>query len=196
MVGGVSQPPTVGADAVLPARRTPLASLGAGLRLARERARSRGRLRVEPGAWLAAGARVSVAPGAIVVLGSACEVGPGSRIEAAAGRVEIGARARLGARTTIAAVEHIEVGADAVIGDWCLLADADPGFEDVERPARGQPLRSAAVRVGAGARVAAHATLLAGAQVGDGALVGSYALVRETVPAAAVVTGVPARRRS
>jgi acetyltransferase-like isoleucine patch superfamily enzyme len=130
------------------------------------------------------------------MLGDGCELGTGSRIEAAAGRVEIGARARLGERATIAAVERIEVGADAVIGDWCLLADADPGFEDVERPARRQPLQAATVRVGAGARVAAHATLLAGARVGDGALVGSYALVREAVPPAAVVTGVPARRRA
>jgi carbonic anhydrase/acetyltransferase-like protein (isoleucine patch superfamily) len=193
MVGGVTQPPTAGADAVLPARRTPLASLRAGARLALARARARGRLDAAPGVWLAPGARVSVARGASVVLGPGCELGSGTRIEAAAGRVEIDARARLGERTTVAAVEYIEIGEDALIGDWCLLADADPGYEDVERPTRGQPLRTAAVRVGAGARIAAHATLLAGAQVGDGALVGSYALVREAVPPRAVVAGVPAR---
>ena len=105
----------------------------------------------------------------------------------------LGARVRVGERATIAAVERIEVGDDAVLGDWSVLADADPGFDDVERPTRAQPLRPGAVRVGAGARIAAHATLLAGARVGEGALVGSYALVREAVPAAAVVVGVPAR---
>ncbi len=189
----MTQPPTAGADAVVPARRTPPASLRAGVRLALARVRAGGRLDAAPGVWLARGARVSVARGATVVLGAGCELGPGSRIEAAGGRVEIGARVRLGERATIAGVERIEVGEDALIGDWCLLADADPGYEDAERPAREQPVRTAAVRVGAGARVAAHATLLAGAQVGDGALVGSYALVREAVPPGAVVAGVPAR---
>jgi acetyltransferase-like isoleucine patch superfamily enzyme len=92
------------------------------------------------------------------------------------------------------AVAAVEVGADALLGDWTLVVDADPGFDDVERPSRGQPLRvEAPVRVGDGARVGAHATLTAGARVGDGAVVGSYALVRGPVAPASAVAGVPAR---
>jgi acetyltransferase-like isoleucine patch superfamily enzyme len=100
---------------------------------------------------------------------------------------------RVGERATVVAVEHVEIAEDAVLGDWTLVVDADPGHEDPERPARLQPLQPAPVRVGAGARVAAHATLLAGARVGDGAVVGSYALVTGAVADGAVVTGVPAR---
>jgi acetyltransferase-like isoleucine patch superfamily enzyme len=196
MVRGVAAPHPIGADAVLPARRTAVRAIGSRLRLARARARARGRLTAAGDVWLAPGARVDVAPGAHVELGRGCELGTGSRIEAAAGTVTVGARARIGDRATIAAVRRIDVGDDVLIGDWALVVDADPGFDDAERPSRVQPLRPSPVRIGAGARVAAHATVLAGASVGPGAVVGSYALVAGPVARGAAVAGVPARRAS
>jgi acetyltransferase-like isoleucine patch superfamily enzyme len=187
------QPPTAGADAVLPARRTALASLGARLRLLRQRGRARGRLDAGPGVWLSPGARVEVASGATVTLGAGCELGPGARIEAAAGTVVLGDGVRMGERATLVAISAVTVGAEATLGDWSLVTDSDPELGEVERPARVQAPHAAAVTIGAGARIAAHATVLAGARVGDGALVGSYALVRDAVPPRAVATGVPAR---
>jgi acetyltransferase-like isoleucine patch superfamily enzyme len=172
----------IGADAVVPARRTPPARLRALLRLAWQRTRARGRLSTGRDVWLARGAQVRVAPGATVRLGDGVEIGAGSRIEAAAGQVVVGDRVRIGDRATLAAVAGLQVGDDALVGDWVFVVDADPGTADVETPVRGQPLRPAPVRIGAGARLGAHATVTAGAQVPDGAVVGSYALVRAPRP--------------
>jgi acetyltransferase-like isoleucine patch superfamily enzyme len=186
----------IGADAVLPARRTPVGRVRAALRLARQRAAARGRLSVGRGVWLAPGAQVRVAPGASVRLGDGVELGAGSRIEATAGTITVGDNVRIGDRATLAAVAGVEVGDDAVIGDWVFVVDADPGIEDVEAPVRAQPLGPSPVRIGAGARVGAHATVTAGADVGDGAVVGSYALVRGAVASGRAVVGVPARSSS
>ena len=170
--------PPIGADAVVPARRTPLRRAASALRLARALARARGRLTAGRDVWIARGARIHVAPGASVRLGDAVELGAGGRIEAAAGHVSVGERTRIGDRATLAAVAGVDVGADALIGDWAVVVDAGPGFDDVASPAREQPLRPAPVRIGAGARLGAHAAVGPGARVPDGAVVGSYALVR------------------
>jgi acetyltransferase-like isoleucine patch superfamily enzyme len=154
------------------------------LRLARLRLRPRvtvrGRVR------LGRGVRVAVAPGARVVLERGCRLDDGCRIEASGGTVRIGPGAHVGERTVIVAVAAVEVGERAVIGDWALLCDAEPTFEDPEQPTRLQPLRSAPVRVGAAARIGPHAAVLAGASVAAGAVVAPYEVVgREFAGAAA-----------
>ena len=71
------------------------------------------------------------------------------------------------AGSAIAASARVEVGADALLGDWSYVSDADTGL--------GAPVP---IRIGAGARLGAHATVGPGGRVPDGAVVGSYALVR------------------
>jgi acetyltransferase-like isoleucine patch superfamily enzyme len=124
--------------------------------------------------------RIAIAPGASVTLGDGVELGERVRIEAIAGPVRIGAGTRLGERCTLAATAGIEIGDGCRIGDYVLLTDSDPSFDDVETPVRLQPLRTAPIRVGDGARIGAHAAVLAGARVADGAVVGSYAVVTAT----------------
>ena len=118
--------------------------------------------------------RVRVARGAHVVLEDGCRLGEGCRIEADGGVVRIGPGARLGARSVLAAQAGIDVGADAVIGDWAMIADAEPTYDDPERPTRLQPVRTAPVRVGDGALIGTHAALLAGAAIGAGEVVAPY----------------------
>ena len=59
----------------------------------------------------------------------------------------------------------VEIGPRVAIGDWAALDDAAPTYDDVERPVRAQPLRSAPIRVGAGAVLGPHAALRPGATV-------------------------------
>jgi acetyltransferase-like isoleucine patch superfamily enzyme len=132
-----------------------------GVRLAWLRIASRGRLEVRGHVSAERGVRVRVAPGARVVLEDGCLLGQGCRIEADGGVVRVGAGARLGARSVLAAQAGIDVGAGAVVGEWAMIADAEPTFEDTERPTRLQPLRTAAVRIGDGARIGAHAIVQA-----------------------------------
>src|SRR3954451_224054 len=112
------------------------------------RARARGRLQAAPSVRLGPGARVNVAPGARVVLADRVRLGPDSRIEAVSGAVRVGAGSSLGERAVIVAHESVEMGPRVAVGDWAALADAAPTYEEVERPVRAQPLRTAPIRVG------------------------------------------------
>jgi len=152
------------------------------------RARSRGRLRVAPSVRLGRGARVNVGPGARVVLGDGVRLGHDSRIEAVAGVVRVGAGTSIGERAVIVAHESVEIGPRVAVGDWAALDDSAPTFDDVERPVREQPLRSAPIRVGERAVLGPHASLGPGARVVAG----------EEVPAYAVLPALPkpVRRRA
>jgi acetyltransferase-like isoleucine patch superfamily enzyme len=141
------------------------------------RARSRGRLRAAPSVRLGAGARVNVAPDARVVLGDGVRLGPDSRIEAVSGVVRVGARSSLGERAVIVAHESVEIGSRVAVGDWAALHDAAPTYDDVERPVRAQPLRTAPIRVGEGAVLGPHAVLGPGAAVAAGQAVPAYAVL-------------------
>jgi acetyltransferase-like isoleucine patch superfamily enzyme len=144
-------------------------------RLTLLRLRARGRLRAATGVRVARGARVSVARGARVELGEGAVLGPGSRIEAVAGTVRLGPRARLEERAVVVSLAGVEIGADAVVGAWAAVADAGPTWADPEIATRRQPLRSAPLRVGRDAQVGVHAAVLA--SVGDGAAIAPYAVV-------------------
>jgi acetyltransferase-like isoleucine patch superfamily enzyme len=160
----------VGADAVLPEPGDRLA----GLRLARLRMAARGRLEVCGRVGVERGAKVAVARGGRVVLEDGCLLGAGCRIEATGGVVRLGAGARLGARAVVVARERVEIGPGSAIGEWALVCDTEPTYDDPERPTRLQPLRVAAVEIGDNARIGAHAAISAGATIPAGAVVGSY----------------------
>jgi carbonic anhydrase/acetyltransferase-like protein (isoleucine patch superfamily) len=110
------------------------------------------------------GVRISVARGASVVLDDGCVLGAGSRIEANGGTIRIGRGARLGERSILVAAAGIEIGAGADVGDWAVIADAEPAFADGPAP----------VRVGDGARIGLHASVLAGAAIAAGEEVAPY----------------------
>jgi acetyltransferase-like isoleucine patch superfamily enzyme len=160
----------IGADAVVPA---PPDRLG-GLRLARLRLAARGRLEVRGRVRVERGVRIAVAPGARVVLEDDCLLAEGCRIEAAGGIVRLGPGTQLGARSLLVSLAGIDVGAGCIVGEWAVIADHEPTYEDPERPTRLQPLHAEPVRLGDGARIGAHAALLAGATVAAGEVVGSY----------------------
>jgi acetyltransferase-like isoleucine patch superfamily enzyme len=143
-----------------------------GLGLARLKLAARGRLEVRGRVGVERGVRVRVARGARVVLEDGCRLGEGCRIEANGGIVRVGPGAVLGARSVVVSEEGIDIGAGCVVGDWAMIADAEPTYDDPERPTRLQPLRSARVRVGDGARIGAHAVVQA--TIADGDVVAPY----------------------
>jgi acetyltransferase-like isoleucine patch superfamily enzyme len=113
---------------------------------------------------VARGVRITAAPGARVVLEHGCVLGEGCRIEANAGTVRIGPGALIGERVVLVARAGIDVGAGCEIGDWAVIADAEPAFAD----------RAAPVRLGDGARIGLHAAVVAGATVAPGEVVAPY----------------------
>ena len=90
--------------------------------------------------------------------------------------------------------EAIVVEAGARLGPECVVIDADPVFDDVERPIREQGVRAAPVRIAAGALLGARVAVLRGVTVGPGATVLAHSVCTRGVEPAAAVGGVPAHR--
>jgi acetyltransferase-like isoleucine patch superfamily enzyme len=156
------------------------------------RVRLGARLRVGRGARVGKGVRMTVAPGAHLSLGARCSIGDGTRIDVAAGSVELGGHATLGTRCVIAARDRVTVGAHARLGDEVVLIDFDHGTDDVESPVRLQGLPTAPIVIGDRARIDYGAAILRGVGVGAGAHVGARSVVVRDVAPDADVQGIPA----
>ncbi len=109
-----------------------------------------------------------------MVLEDGCRLGEGCRIEARGGTVRIGPGAVVGERSVLVALAGIDVGSGSVVGDWAVISDTEPTFDDAEQPTRLQPVRAAPVRIGDGARIGLHAIVPPGATIAPGAVLGPY----------------------
>jgi acetyltransferase-like isoleucine patch superfamily enzyme len=134
------------------------------------------------------GARIDVARGARVILEDGCSLGERCRIDAAGGTVRVGRNARIGERAVLVSVAGIEIGTGADIGDWAVIADADPAFADRPMP----------ITIGDGARVGLHAAIVAGGTVAAGEQIAPYATRGAQAPGGADPRGQVTRapRRS
>jgi acetyltransferase-like isoleucine patch superfamily enzyme len=141
------------------------------------RLRSRGRLRAARDVRIGSGARVSIAPGARVILEPGASLGPGSRIDAIGGVVRLGAGARLGERAVVVSQAGVDIGERAGGGDWVAVQGDAPTYRDVERPVREQPVRRAAVTIGAGAILGPHAAIGPGVAVAADDVVAPYTVL-------------------
>jgi UDP-2-acetamido-3-amino-2,3-dideoxy-glucuronate N-acetyltransferase len=122
------------------------------------------------------------------------------------------AGARIGARCVLG--QSVFVAAAAVVGDGCRIQnnvsiydgvalDQDvfvgpaATFTNVRTPRAHINQRSAFLQtaVGRGATIGANATIVCGVTIGAHAFVAAGAVVTRDVPAHALVSGVPARRR-
>lgn len=91
------------------------------------------------------------------------------------GRIEIGDGVGIGDRTLVMDHEHARSGDAATGFSWALT---EP------RP----------VRIESGVHIGVNVVVMPGVTIGENAVVGANAVVTRSVPAGAVVAGVPARR--
>ncbi len=99
----------------------------------------------------------------------------------------------IGQECTISSFQHVSIGRECIIADRVMLIDFDHGVVEVERPIREQGIYKRDVRVGHNVWIGYGACILRGVTVGDNSVIGTSAVVTKTVPANAVVAGVPAR---
>jgi acetyltransferase-like isoleucine patch superfamily enzyme len=92
--------------------------------------------------------------------------------------VRIGAGAVLGERCVILAHDRVEIGAGARLGVGVVVVDFAHAFDDVERPVRQQPLRTAPVVVGDRAILGPGTVVEPGGRVAAGATVMANTVVR------------------
>jgi acetyltransferase-like isoleucine patch superfamily enzyme len=151
------------------------------------------RLRLDGLAFIGPRCQLEVGPNAVLELGRWSWVGHGCKIRCHEGTVSLGAKSVMGQECTISAFQHVSIGRECVIADRSMLIDFDHGMADVERPIRVQGIYKRDVRVGHNVWIGYGACVLRGASIGDNAVVGANAVVTRSVPANAVVGGVPAR---
>jgi acetyltransferase-like isoleucine patch superfamily enzyme len=87
----------------------------------------------------------------------------------------------------------IEIGTNALLGDWIYVCDFDHIYDRLDVPIKAQGLVKTPVRIGADVWVGEKASILRGADVGSGSVVASQALVKDAIPPFSIVVGTPAR---
>ena len=81
-----------------------------------------------------------------------------------------------------------------MIADRVFIGDADHSYMDPEAPIRRQgDSFQGAVRLEDGCWIGIGAVILPGVTIGNNAVVGANAVVTKSVPARAIVVGVPAK---
>jgi acetyltransferase-like isoleucine patch superfamily enzyme len=163
------------------------------VRLAWLKLRFRGRLKTDGFAFVCPGVTLEIGKDATLHLGRWSWIGHGTKIRVHEGEASIGAKSVLGQECTISAFQHVSIGRECIIADRVMLIDFDHGVVEQERPIRLQGIYKRDVDVGHNCWVGYGACILRGATIGDNAIVGTSTVVTKTVPANAVVGGVPAR---
>lgn len=108
------------------------------------------------------------------------------------GGVQLGDRVEVNNFTIVNGTGGVSIGDDTLIGPGVRIISYQHGHA-AGRLIREQPSVALPIRIGSDVWIGANAVILAGVTIGDGAVVGAGAVVTKDVPAACVVTGVPAR---
>ena len=108
--------------------------------------------------------------------------------------LSIGDGTYIGRLSQINAWASVTIGRDVLIADRVFVGDADHSYMDPDAPIRRQgDCFQGAVCLEDGCWIGIGAVILPGVTIGKNAVVGANAVVTKSVPARALVGGVPAR---
>jgi acetyltransferase-like isoleucine patch superfamily enzyme len=107
------------------------------------------------------------------------------------GVIDIGDGVYVNYGSMISAHLQVRIGANAMIGNYCIVADTEiPGIGD---PPDGPSIDPRPVEIGDGAWLAARVTVLPGTRIGAGAVIAAGSVVAGDIPAGSIAGGIPAR---
>jgi acetyltransferase-like isoleucine patch superfamily enzyme len=106
----------------------------------------------------------------------------------------IGDRTHVEGYFSVSAASSVEIGHDVLIGANVAIRDHDHGTAIAGMHPLAQPLVVAPVSIGDYCWLGQNAVILKGVTLGPRAVVGANAVVTRSVPAGAIVGGVPARQ--
>jgi acetyltransferase-like isoleucine patch superfamily enzyme len=94
----------------------------------------------------------------------------------------------------VSANEHVEIGANTLIGEYVSIRDADHAFFSTDIPIAHQGMVSQPIHIGEDVWIGRGAVILKGVTIGMGAVVGANSVVTKDVAKYDIVAGAPARR--
>jgi acetyltransferase-like isoleucine patch superfamily enzyme len=126
-------------------------------------------------------------------IGDGVFIGRNTILSCKNGDIEVADGANLGFNCELFSASRVTVGKNVLIAAYTYIVGGDHDFSDPSASVLEQARTSRGVAIGDGAWIGAGAKILDGVTFGDRAVIGAGAVVRESVPAAAIAVGVPAR---
>ena len=126
-------------------------------------------------------------------IGDGVFIGRNTILSCKNGDIELADGANLGFNCEVFSASRVAIGRSVLMAAYGYVIGGDHDFSDPTKPVLEQTRTSAGVTIGDGVWMGAGAKILDGVAIGDGAVIGAGAVVRESVPAAAIAVGIPAR---
>lgn len=136
---------------------------------------------------------IRLGPGRLVLEGGNW-IEAGARLELAGGAIRLGRRTFVNAGSILIARTGIDIGHDALIADHVTIVDHDHASGPTEMPYGQRGYVCAPITIGDRAWIGSHVVIVKGVYIGADAIIAAGAVVTGEVPAGEVWGGVPARR--
>lgn len=146
-------------------------------------------VQVYPDLWLRLGKN------AILEIGTNTFIGKGCRIECSSNaRLSIGANVHLTGYDFLACMSHIDIGQDALIGEFVSIRDSNHSYADLKHPIFSQGYTTNPIHISPDVWVGRGSIILPGVSMGEHSVVGANSVVNQDVDAFSVVAGVPVKK--
>lgn len=107
--------------------------------------------------------------------------------------LSIGKNSGINAGSWINARGNVKIGAEVIIGPYCIIHSANHISDDLEMPIQYQGHQHEPVVIEDNVWLGARVTVLPGVRIGSGAIVGAGSVVTKDIPSNAIATGTPAQ---
>jgi acetyltransferase-like isoleucine patch superfamily enzyme len=128
-----------------------------------------------------------------ISFGNNTTVGRYAVLQAVGGTINIGDNSTVGDFCNLYGQGTLTIGQNVMIASGCRIVPNQHTFADREIPISRQPCVALGITIEDGVWLGANVVVLDGVRIGRGAIVGAGSVVNQTVPAYAIVAGVPAR---
>jgi acetyltransferase-like isoleucine patch superfamily enzyme len=107
--------------------------------------------------------------------------------------IHIGSHVGIGEFAHLGGAGGLEIGDDCIIGPYFSCHPENHCFSEENKLIRLQGTERKGIRIGRNCWIGAKVTVLDGVEIGDNCVIAAGAVVNKTMPANALIAGVPAR---
>lgn len=107
--------------------------------------------------------------------------------------IHIGRHVGIGEYAHLGGAGGLEIGDDCIIGPYFSCHPENHNFSDMRNVIREQGVNRKGIKVGKNCWIGAKVTILDGVTIGDNCVIAAGAVVTKSMPANAVIGGVPAK---